>query len=1580
MLKEKETKFFSEKVKKQDEKGRFFTNLAQGHFEKLQNLDIEDPDSVKFEFDPRLHSKIIKTKKGREALKQGVLSLINNHRIKEVRELLDHIPKGIAEKIKKNSEIKQIVKEKVVEILNSDPNYYKAQGILEIFRLDDEEEKEFWQSEQLQKAGAIMASHYLKNTSKEAIDQYKHCIGYFQLKPETTKQAVKQAYKAFLETKQLSKANILLQEIDKNKKGEYYRNSDKKIKSIVLLEEFKQDPDIIETAQQYLQKVLDEIKTGKQNDISVNDEEFINEYFQNIPNISAILKDSALEILKNGKIDTAVDILKLTREKDKIIQEPVFQQTALEIFSKRLANIDYNSLDYIREAFRLEQADIENIFIKQIITWINQKKDNLIKDNLIEGFHRHSHLSADEWLTIKQNPEFKQAFKNRVFEFLRQGDINGARNYLDGFLGEAESNAFLNQEEIKTAIKQGLIYVLTTVQDSPQVGDIINFLGGIEDLKNDEQVMSAVKTAIKESLKQGLLVDVQSLLRKFHIEQNKVKVFNDSTEKEAIMKQALLLQFKHALVSDISSLLNLIDYDRAIFNNLKQDPEIKQAGEEGIIFLLTNVRSYNAINDYKTIDWILTRLFNDKEIKSLKEKPETQQAVKKVLMDLLQQGEYNTSLGYLEGLLIKREQQPFIQSTEFQQTIKAGFISLLHKKDYENAEKLMNNFIKEKEREKELKNALLKTLKQGIAFKAAQEALTYFSDSLNDGTKQELKSIIFKECLSFRLKQLKLKNAQEIAGKAGQEKILQDICWNYPEEMFTAVGGYTVHNSVFQQIIERLETGLDPKEIAQEIEKKLTDEYSPLNFVRKEQENQEPREINDIPKIEQGQIIKDMGLFAEYGFLFNEQKMNLDQNLQKKILGNELFQKIESLKKQAENLESDQIEMEIMFNLIDFKSGLRNDLSKEEINQYAILFHGTNKQAAQDIASRTGLFIGNRAKTGAYISTRSSISFEQYALTRDAVSGARTGEKGGMIMFSREALKKSHVQGVRQDLNKSNGYTVDESGVFIRIPMQASLNVSADNREELQKNIYKTLYTIQEAKKQGLNKAIEQKFFEYLGEQGNLHFTEIYKLMRNKKYPEAKIVETRDSYIRYFLLSQNGDIKAGKEYQICQKILKTYKNQDIEKVKEKADIAMIIDTLGEYPEIIDQLKNIQEKTAEQIETDIQKQMQILQEEKFLDGIQAMRAENQLYDKFKKQIAFLKTHGHDHGLLIKDYAKLKSVMCGEINGENIQEIHENVLKIEQDLIEMNQETLKIAEQEAWNRSDFGEDWKKILIKHKDKYCIAVTGSIGRGTPILSSDLDFVIYLNDAELTEIESSLITSYLVNFKQQIISILEKMSFVKIDAAQMNTEPIVKLSTVQELVINPEQERQQVEPISLIESKPVNQKHEFILEFQKTLLGKSESIQALLKEELKREKYFRWIYSVSELLSGDSIKDFKKDISRTIDWTLMLMIIKRIPDEIYKIDKELLIPADMLGKVEILEKYNVLSEEENQKIKEIIIDIARWRLRGDIVSQGADQVNFDVMLMTNKERQRFLGYAKFINSLIPDEVKQGVKEDIIIN
>lgn len=799
-------------------------------------------------------------------------------------------------------------------------------------------------------------------------------------------------------------------------------------------------------------------------------------------------------------------------------------------------------------------------------------------------------------------------------------------------------------------------------------------------------------------------------------------------------------------------------------------------------------------------------------------------------------------------------------------------------------------------------------------------------------------------------------------------KILQivgELEKKYPTASLRQTGEVTITASVGRKALDLMLAGkVTAQELRTTFHEREQDEFSVIGLILKGHEAGE-RTAQEKPDVQKDSILKDAEGFAKLSVLFNDSKYRFTDTLLEKIYGRGVLEEIKKIKKIAGPV--DEVELEAVINMIDFQSDVLR-------NRFAVLFHGTNAEGAGAIASGSSQRIGNRATTGAFVSSRESISYFQYASARDTISGAQQGTKGGMILYPREYLAQAHAEGLRNYLNEANGYFVNNEGMFTRVPDEAAINITGASREEYLQNLYQALRIIQEAKRTGLAATIAERFREF-GTQDALvgeNLEKMYAFMRQKNYPEAKIVEVRDAYLLTFMKSLDGDSGAKKQFDVYNQLLSSYGQAEI---TEKADIAMICDIFKEYPDSIERLEIGMTPSA--TEKRVQIIIQEKQEEEFRKAVDAMRPkDSSLYSRYRQVARTVKRYQKE-GAIAQEINPLLSLQArnelilGEINGENVARIHEGVRNTLNNIQETNISLLQVAEKNAFGKLD--ESHRRVLERYKPSYSVVGVGSLGRGTMTFSSDLDYVLYCNDEQIPLDDIELAEEAL---KQLNTLIGEELSGfgIKKDDARMNQVDLVKMSQIREMTIQLGAERQVIEPTILLDAVSVDNNDGLVASFQKRLFDISDAFQKFIATDIQRRN-LSWTYSVSELLSGDSIKDFKQDINRTVDWTVFLLIASHM-DKIKS--RGIDIPGSTFGKIDLLKNSEVINEEQAEQLNSAVTDINRWRMRADILSQGNTAARFNPMLMTNRERQRFVDYARFVNDLLPEQTREGIKNNII--
>ena len=615
-----------------------------------------------------------------------------------------------------------------------------------------------------------------------------------------------------------------------------------------------------------------------------------------------------------------------------------------------------------------------------------------------------------------------------------------------------------------------------------------------------------------------------------------------------------------------------------------------------------------------------------------------------------------------------------------------------------------------------------------------------------------------------------------------------------------------------------------------------------------------------------------------------------------------------------------------------------------------ILMHGTTIEARDaisqglvggKIAARTGL-----AGMYATIESKEAVNFSnEHSLLR-VLGQSREGINGGLLYILSSDIYDSHVY-LEPDLHLTAVRFVDNKGRLVRAPnrMMYAMETTAEEMEE------KGFIEIARAIKQrSALKAIEGQLLNrlkmaILSEPGLREtIEEIYKRMRRHNFPEPKIIEVVDSYIRFALTSDKANPKD-----------QSYKLRLLMEQAMRADgtsLNKLHDLLLNYPELVAQLDPTQpfEENLKSIDN-------------YLCDL-SVKSMTKVDEQLGRGVVAAEVSERHPGLHPID---LSNVLVPELNyeGPNVEEkIMNSVRVIFNEIAEKRHNDFK----EIIKQSMAELDLEGLERPPQDSFDLVLTASTSRREATPFSDLDIFLLIRDIK-TERNY---TPYFDRLETKILNRLEELGYGLDPGAMQRVGLRITFEDLDEKIKAVDKRMAQVvEPTTMMDIEPVTAgslaREMKEIAFRKYEIEK-ETLLFYLETEIK--KFIRLFKEgSSQAISGDAVPDIKNAFTRIMPFITYYMIVSHIPEIRQFLFSRGLTIADMPNatsdRFDLLKDIGLLSEKESFDLKRAYLGIQRQRFKTSVVEETTHGAEVDPLLFTTRERENFESYIKIISDFI---------------
>lgn len=748
-------------------------------------------------------------------------------------------------------------------------------------------------------------------------------------------------------------------------------------------------------------------------------------------------------------------------------------------------------------------------------------------------------------------------------------------------------------------------------------------------------------------------------------------------------------------------------------------------------------------------------------------------------------------------------------------------------------------------------------------------------------------------------------------------------------------------------------------------DKQWNAEYSAVNF----------REIfiglDPIDLESEQQNLEENKIFLVNSLIFGENRGVFSQTTIRDILGDQLYENLTALKENTARKVSDEnnnwmIERERAF------------------NHFVVMGHGTWQAHArkEGVARSEEEKLDSRAVVDAIVTGPDGVGIRGEKATLGAFTNPGTRshygevEDGSLVMFFLDDLIQSHVT-IATDPMGADGYVgIDhESKKYVQIPNRALFNpqagtISGVELTHVQMADYLLEFRHIVESNEAIGSAVFEKVADYLSEkqpQALIVLRDIHRHMRADSYPESAILWARDYYLRMLLSDKKSDqLLAG----TIEKVVRGLSTGALE-----GDLRSYIDTIRLNWD--SELEDLAGKPLAFMKLIIraQEKMKSRQRQQFSTATRQLRQNGS-----REKVGVAKQH-------------ILQVRAAERYGDVAERnLRENLKTTRAIFMDSEDETEYIESlEEVKKYADYMQSVKESVLlrtfqrgvdtldqvnaafyrKYADKISVCSSGSIGRGEVVISSDVDYLVLLDDRDLSEEDITQIKRVLFKVGETMNKIMEEEFKIRPDAglANKDRQPIVMFSKVANFTLDSSGTRQVLEPTEMFDVTSVDGKNELLNQFKRQFAQRAQEIQSeelqsislheyLINDLKKYEKLF--LGGFSQLLSRDQLIDFKMQVQRIFNFYIYSLVAEHI-SEVSRGDE--IVPNKTLDKIQYLADKGYIVEEVAARLYELQLMLYRMRYRTDVLNSAQ-------MIELSKAKGGFLDErAKIQSKLDPQKI-----------
>ncbi len=731
-------------------------------------------------------------------------------------------------------------------------------------------------------------------------------------------------------------------------------------------------------------------------------------------------------------------------------------------------------------------------------------------------------------------------------------------------------------------------------------------------------------------------------------------------------------------------------------------------------------------------------------------------------------------------------------------------------------------------------------------------------------------------------------------------------------------------------------------------------------------------------------------VFYRHHLAYSENKGWLEEDKVREILGAELYQKLTGLKIKVRDEVLEQGSVPWMLN------------REKTISHKVMIVHGTGQantrtsgvtRSEEDAlgAQETVRVIVD--KIGGDVGIRGEKTYVGSFFLFTTENGYGRPDDGcAVIIFTDSLLQdKAGISISENPLAAGTGFVTRDgtTGRYVAIPNRHLFNPQAGEilGQELtsaQMTSYLMQLNFELSQDPEFLKAIEDAGLTYererLADEFLEDITAVHTKMRQMDYPEGAILWVRDYYAG---LALSEDLEDQKQFACLRKIVKAVGRgeigEDVRSLFDNVRIAWDLGLKDDYSPFL---------TAKQVVRRAEQVVLKNQRTAYVNAMRSLRSEGGEYigvaRQLKSQVAGAEAVGDIPKLEFGEVLQMtKGVFFDSDSLEDYQRDLDQVEKLAGYITEVKRSVLRTT----FDRSLSALPKEKMAVyqKYQSRIAVCDSGSGGRGESIISSDLDYLVLVDDVGLSEENLEELRDVLADVGKEINKILESEYFIRPDAglANKDRQPVVLLSKLKELNIKPGAHRQEIDPTEMLDANCVQRGQEHLVsEFRQAFLERNSQLE--FEEAPEFEDYIDGVVDnfvkqynggLSQFLSSDQLVDFKVQMQRIYNFKVHSLLADAFP----KIQQQQLdIPSSTMGKIDILQQTGIISNQEAASLKELGLTFYRMRYRSDVINsaQLAQRqeisgdvrakiiAKFDPRTLTAQERTRMLVLLNDFNQL----------------
>jgi len=678
--------------------------------------------------------------------------------------------------------------------------------------------------------------------------------------------------------------------------------------------------------------------------------------------------------------------------------------------------------------------------------------------------------------------------------------------------------------------------------------------------------------------------------------------------------------------------------------------------------------------------------------------------------------------------------------------------------------------------------------------------------------------------------------------------------------------------------------------------------------------------------------------FYRTHLVFSENKGHFSQEQVKGILGDDLYEELLQVKEAA---------------VLETQESLWFFDREQSLGQEKVMGHGTGQVNAREATLRKEDGISARDLVPIIVQGDDGLRIAHLKATAGAffsndVANALYGrvEDGTRVLFFTEDALKAHMS-VTTDPEGADGLVARdrETNLLVQVPNRVLLNpqsgkivVSMDGKrvslDDRQMTNYILAFRHALEQHPDLLEKIEKAGLDYEAKVGiSEDSTIIRSNMQAHHYPESSILWAEDLYLKLHYSEDSDDRKFFMALRKIVKAVSKGKDFDVKGVFEDMRRAWTLGLNEQYSSLT---------TVDELVYQTRKLLIKEQRKEYSRALQMLTDPEGKRIGVARQLLAQQESARKHGdIRLKSQAEILELNRAIfMDSQSEADYHLSLMhasKLAKEATAIKKSVLRTTFDRGV--ASLSEEDQILFSDYRDRIAVCASGSVGREEVVISSDLDYLIFLDETDLEEKEIKLLKRLLFDIGLTINQLMSRDFHVRPDAglANRDRQPIVPLSKIKAFEPILGAGRQMVEPSEIIDAASVDGENDLVARFKENFLQRNQDLIDKGVDSIADYMWFKvdefsykFKTGLSQVLSRDLLMDFKLQMQRFFQFKLQALLA-----DLAEVDDGIELPSSSIGKIELLRDKGFIDEPEACDLIELQLLYYRLRYRADVLNSA---------------------------------------------